>query len=235
MNLFDSHVEAGQMLGERDRQAYYAALVEFVAYGKEPQLKGAAAAVMTAIMPNLVESRRRAEAGAKGGSKPKRTRSKTLSQAEANDEANTEANTEANAKQIDGKAESKTAFFEKAKGKGKGNKEAKASYNPPNPPSMLSDDDAEFAAEALRVFNAETGSNVMALDPRSWDRLATIRASGRTIDDVRAVVRSKSDEWGGDERMRRFIRPSTLFGDKFEEYLATAGDAEGGGDFAAYD
>ena len=72
MNLFDSHVEAGQMLGGRDRQAYYAALVEFVAYGKEPQLKGAAAAVMTAIMPNLVESRRRAEAGAKGGSKPKR-------------------------------------------------------------------------------------------------------------------------------------------------------------------
>lgn len=231
MNLFDSHVEAGQMLGERDRQAYYAALVEFVAYGKEPQLKGAAAAVMTAIMPNLIESRKRSIAGAKGGLKPKRTRSKTLSQAEAN----TEANTEANAKQIDGKAESKTAFFEKAKGKGKGNKEAKASYNPPNPPSMLSDEDAEFAAEALRVFNAETGSNVMALDPRSWDRLATIRASGRTIDDVRAVVRSKSEEWGGDERMRRFIRPSTLFGDKFEEYLATAGDAEGGGDFAAYD
>lgn len=233
MNLFDSHVEAGQMLGERDRQAYYAALVEFVAYGKEPQLKGAAAAVMTAIMPNLVESRRRAEAGAKGGSKPKRTRSKTLSQAEANDEANTEANTEANAKQIDGKAESKTAFFEKAKGKGKGNKEAKASYNPPNPPSMLSDDDAEFAAEALRVFNAETGSSVMALDPRSWDRLAMIRASGRTLDDVRAVVRSKHAEWRDDDRMRRFIRPSTLFGDKFEEYLAAA--SKGGGDFAEYD
>lgn len=233
MNLFDSHVEAGQMLGGRDRQAYYAALVEFVAYGKEPQLKGAAAAVMTAIMPNLVESRRRAEAGAKGGSKPKRKQSGSKPQSK--EEANAEADSNQNGNQNDVSGESKTAFFEKAKGKGKGNKEAKASYNPPNPPSMLSDEDAEFAAEALRVFNAETGSNVMALDPRSWDRLAMIRASGRTIDDVRAVVRSKSEEWGGDERMRRFIRPSTLFGDKFEEYLATAGDAEGGGDFAAYD
>ena len=231
MNLFDSHVEAGQMLGAKDRQAYYAALVEFVAYGKEPQLKGAAAAVMTAIMPNLVESRKRSIAGAKGGSKPKQSGSKPQSK----EEANAEADSNQNGNQNDVSGESKTAFFEKAKGKGKGNKEAKASYNPPNPPSMPSDEDAEFAAEALRVFNAETGSNVMALDPRSWDRLAMIRASGRTIDDVRAVVRSKSEEWGGDERMRRFIRPSTLFGDKFEEYLATAGDAEGGGDFAAYD
>ncbi len=98
---------------------------------------------------------------------------------------------------------------------------------------MLSDDDAEFAAEALGIFNAITGSGVLALDPRSWDRLAVIRASGRTLDDVRAVVRSKHAEWRDDDRMRRFIRPSTLFGDKFEEYLAAA--SKGGGDFAEYD
>lgn len=231
MNLFDSHVEAGQMLGAKDRQAYYAALVEFVAYGKEPQLKGAAAAVMTAIMPNLIESRKRSIAGAKGGSTPKKGRSEPQSEPQSKAEANTEANPKQDGKQDDASGESETPFSEKAKGKG--NKEPKGSYNPPNPPSMLSDEDAEFAAEALGIFNAETGSGVLALDPRSWDRLAVIRASGRTLDDVRAVVRSKHAEWRDDDRMRRFIRPSTLFGDKFEEYLAAA--SKGGGDFAEYD
>ncbi len=68
MQLFDSHVEAGQTLSRKEREAYYTALVEFVYYGMEPVgLTGAAAAVFTAIRPTLELSHVRAVSGRKGG------------------------------------------------------------------------------------------------------------------------------------------------------------------------
>ena len=47
--------------------------------------------------------------------------------------------------------------------------------------------------------------------------------AGRTVDDARAVVRRKRDEWRGSKRMAQHIRPETLFGEKFESYLNEKG------------
>lgn len=81
---------------------------------------------------------------------------------------------------------------------------------------------AEFVAEALAAFNEITGSSIAYIDYDTQCCLVRARDSGRTIDDIRAVVESKYQEWKDDKRMRRFIRPSTLFGAKFEEYLAAS-------------
>ena len=85
---------------------------------------------------------------------------------------------------------------------------------------------AAFSKDVLDVFNAETGSSLGYFDGRTWQGLRRIFDAGRTIDDVRMVTRDKRDEWSDDAKMRRFIRPSTLYGDHFEEYLAVAGKAE---------
>lgn len=69
MQLFDSYIDAGQKLPQKDKERYYTALVEFAAYGKEPQLTGAALAVFTAIQPSIELSRKRSESGQKGASK----------------------------------------------------------------------------------------------------------------------------------------------------------------------
>ena len=53
-------------------------------------------------------------------------------------------------------------------------------------------------------------------------RLGRIQDTGRTIDDVRLVVRYLNGEWGPDPKMSKWIRPKTFFGDQFESYLATA-------------
>ena len=102
MQLMDSHIEAGQDLSAKDKQAYYTALVEYLYYGKEPDLKGPAKAVFVAIKPTLDNSRARAEAGSKGGSKR-------------------QANHEANAKQTAKQNESKSEANGEAKRKSKGN------------------------------------------------------------------------------------------------------------------
>ena len=36
---------------------------------------------------------------------------------------------------------------------------------------------------------------------------------------MRTVIDKKCAEWLNDEKMRGYLRPSTLFGDKFSEYL----------------
>lgn len=79
-----------------------------------------------------------------------------------------------------------------------------------------------FGRDVLAVFNEETGSALPVLDGKTWCGLRRIFDAGRTLDDIRAVTRDKRDEWQPDQKMRRFIRPSTLYGEKFEEYLAVA-------------
>lgn len=97
---------------------------------------------------------------------------------------------------------------------------------PPISPQSIEEADAEFGAAALAEFNRITGQAVQSLAPSVWSSLARIRASGRTIDDVTAVVESKLEEWGSNPKMAQYVRPSTLFGQRFEEYLGAAKAAQ---------
>jgi uncharacterized phage protein (TIGR02220 family) len=42
---------------------------------------------------------------------------------------------------------------------------------------------------------------------------------GFTVADFKQVIDTKVAEWGKDSKMRKFLRPETLFGTKFESYL----------------
>jgi uncharacterized phage protein (TIGR02220 family) len=43
-----------------------------------------------------------------------------------------------------------------------------------------------------------------------------------TVEDFKAVIRFKSEQWGEDEKMKEYLRPETLFGTRFESYLQAA-------------
>lgn len=57
MQVFDSWIDAGLGMSDEDRVQYYAALLEYLKYGKEPNTSGTAKAVLTAIMPALKKAR----------------------------------------------------------------------------------------------------------------------------------------------------------------------------------
>lgn len=42
---------------------------------------------------------------------------------------------------------------------------------------------------------------------------------GYTLDDFKNVINKKIKSWGNDPKMSRYLRPETLFGNKFESYL----------------
>ncbi len=70
----------------------------------------------------------------------------------------------------------------------------------------------------MDYFNARLGVNYKHTS-KSIQRLIDARiAEGNTLEDFKRVINLKKDEWSGNEKMEKFLRPETLFGDKFETY-----------------
>lgn len=73
--------------------------------------------------------------------------------------------------------------------------------------------------DLIQYLNEKTGSDYKA-DKANAVRVQTLLDSGYSPDQLKTVIDKKVSEWYGDEKMRPYLRPSTLFGDKFGEYLA---------------
>lgn len=47
-----------------------------------------------------------------------------------------------------------------------------------------------------------------------------------TVADCKKVIDTKTEEWGKDDKMKKYLRPETLFGGKFENYLNQKAEGE---------
>lgn len=81
---------------------------------------------------------------------------------------------------------------------------------------------ALFIGEALRVFTEVTGRACLIPSAEVSFDLTKIFDAGYSIDDVRLVCEQQQAEWGADPKRQKWLRPHTLFGEKFEGYLAAA-------------
>jgi uncharacterized phage protein (TIGR02220 family) len=85
---------------------------------------------------------------------------------------------------------------------------------------------AAEAGEILDFLNARTGHFYR----RTANTLKPIMArlkEGYTVRECKAVIARKFREWGRDEEMAKYLRPSTLFGaEKFSQYVGDVPPAE---------
>ena len=70
----------------------------------------------------------------------------------------------------------------------------------------------------LSYLNEKTGSHYKP-DGNITAKIISLFGQGYSVDDMRTVIDRKCAEWSNDEKMRSYLRPSTLFGPKFAEYL----------------
>ena len=77
----------------------------------------------------------------------------------------------------------------------------------------------ETASYLIGYLNEKTGSKYIT-DGTVKERVGSLLAAGYTLNQMRTVIDKKCAEWLGDPKMRQYLRPSTLFGEKFGEYLA---------------
>lgn len=59
--------------------------------------------------------------------------------------------------------------------------------------------------------------------------------AGYTIDDMIRVIDIMCDKWEGDKRMHQYLRPETLFGNKFASYLNAGGERKAESSFSTAD
>lgn len=73
--------------------------------------------------------------------------------------------------------------------------------------------------EIIDYLNTIVGTSFRATTKKTKELIKVRLSEGFSIDDFKTVIDKKFTEWGTDEKMSAFLRPETLFGNKFEGYL----------------
>ena len=211
MNIFDSYIEAGQKLKPAERKEYYCALIEYLAYGKEPEsLKAASDAIWTAIFPSLELSRKRSESGSKGGQKK-----------QANQELATKQNEDLLASKTASKTEANTVANGKANGvaKSKSNSKSNSKEDISNDISKKKGADLSTITEIVDYLNEKANTSYRPSAEYAKTHIRARLREGFTIDDFKTVIDGRVKAWANNPKMSEYLRPQTLFGTKFESYL----------------
>lgn len=73
--------------------------------------------------------------------------------------------------------------------------------------------------EIVEYLNAVTGRDFKATTEKTKCCINARLNEGFTVGDFKTVIDKKYAAWGQDEKMNIYLRPETLFGNKFEGYL----------------
>ena len=76
----------------------------------------------------------------------------------------------------------------------------------------------DFADEIIQYLNMRTGAKYKSSTSKTKQLINARVNEGFTLDDFKTVIDKKCVEWSGTE-FEKFLRPNTLFGNKFESYL----------------
>ena len=240
MQIFDSIVDGAQELPEGQRAAFYMAVIECLAYGREPtRLTGAARGMYVMIRPTLERSRSRSEAGRAGGRRSPSRAAAATGEALGEDEQGVKQTDEQTAKQTD-KQTAKQTDKQSAKQTGKQTvKQSTKQKRSSEPSKGASYQDSSSSYHSLSLsgegvqgeggddvgrvvahLNATCGTSFRASSARTRQLVRARMAEGFGVDDLCAAVDHMAARWLRDERMRRYLRPETLFSaSKFEGYL----------------
>lgn len=81
------------------------------------------------------------------------------------------------------------------------------------------DDNPIPYAEIIKDLNDVLGSSYKVGAKKTKEYISARWNDGFKVEDFKVVHRKKHEEWGNDPKMSKYLRPSTLYGTKFEEYL----------------
>lgn len=72
--------------------------------------------------------------------------------------------------------------------------------------------------EVIEYLNQKTGKNFKSGSKANQKHIKARFSEGFTLEDFKKVIDLKCEEWSGSQ-METYLRPETLFGDKFDSYL----------------
>lgn len=86
-------------------------------------------------------------------------------------------------------------------------------------PNIGSNNNTDKYISIISRLNEKAGTNYRATSKATQSHINARLAEGYTEEDFFKVIDKKCSEWRGDPKMEKYLRPETLFGSKFENYL----------------
>jgi uncharacterized phage protein (TIGR02220 family) len=79
--------------------------------------------------------------------------------------------------------------------------------------------DSSTIREIVEYLNLRAGTNYRPTTSKTKDKITARLKENWKLEDFKTVIDKKCADWLGDAKMEQFLRPETLFGNKFEGYL----------------
>ena len=73
--------------------------------------------------------------------------------------------------------------------------------------------------DIITFLNQIANSKYKTTTPKTISLIKARLKEGHTVEDFKKVITKKYEEWNTDPKMKNYLRPETLFGNKFESYL----------------
>lgn len=199
-------------LSDSEVAALFRGMVDYQVTGEDPNFSGTLKYIFIPIRQQMDRNNTkwerkkavRAEAGRQGG-----IRSGEVRRAKAEAEAN-----EANASQ------SKQNEANEANEAVTVNGTVNVNVNGNGTVTVSDGSDAESLSRSLISYLNEKSGGKYKPTEELTVRIGELLDAGYTEKDMRDVIDKKVAEWKDDSKMRGYLRPRTLFGDKFEEYVS---------------
>ena len=199
-------------LSDSEVAALFRGMVDYQVTGEDPKFSGTLKYIFIPIRQQMDRNNTkwerkkavRAEAGRQGG-----IRSGEVRRAKAEAEAN-----EANASQ------SKQNEANEANEAVTVNGTVNVNVNGNGTVTVSDGPDAESLSRSLISYLNEKSGGKYKPTKELTDRIGELLDAGYSEKDMRDVIDKKVAEWKDDSKMRGYLRPRTLFGDKFEEYVS---------------
>lgn len=225
MVIHDDFWAAAQAMPEKQRAPFIYAIVEYRFTGKEPQ--GSPAWLPTFLvlkgrldMGDEKSERARKAANARWGNRPGNGDAAADAAARAQDDAQARAGAYADA---DANADADADADAHADASSCGNAEV--------------EDEVEYIenplipfSEIVHALNDAAGTRYRASSAKTRSLIHARWAEGYRLPDFLAVIDTMAAEWKGDPKMAKYLRPSTLFSPKFEDYVNRSPKARKGAD-----
>lgn len=84
---------------------------------------------------------------------------------------------------------------------------------------VISEKNTETYNQIITHLNTVLKTNYKHTSKKTKDLIKARLADGFTFDNFKTVIERKAAQWQSDEKMHKYLRPETLFGNKFESYL----------------
>ena len=197
--VYDDIVEILDALTDEEVGQLFRGMVNYHMTGEEPSFSGA---LKLAFIPVRQDIDRNAEKYTKRCEKNRENIKKRYERIQSNTNVYDGIRTYTN----DTNSNSNTNTNTDSKSKSKSNSESVDVWS--------------LSHSVLSYLNSKAGTNHKTNEAESVRLISELSHRGYTETDMRHVMYVKVSDWRGDPKVEQYLRPSTLFGAKFEQYLA---------------